>query len=78
MDDAEFDYHLEFAHIQKIFASVIIKEVIPDTGLFYFGDGTPQTTRRLSTQVGLLDHTSAVSLIDENKQGTMPLYYFYS
>jgi hypothetical protein len=37
MDDEEFDYHLEFARIQKIFTSVIIKEVIPDTGHFYFG-----------------------------------------
>jgi hypothetical protein len=37
MDDAEFDYHLEFARIKKIFASVIIKEVIPDTRHFYFG-----------------------------------------
>jgi hypothetical protein len=33
MDDEEFDYHLEFARIQKIFASVIIKEVILDTGI---------------------------------------------
>jgi hypothetical protein len=37
MDDAEFDYHQEFARIQKIFTSFIIKEVIPDTGCFYFG-----------------------------------------
>jgi hypothetical protein len=37
MDDAEFDYHQEFAHIQKIFASVIIKKGIPDTGHFNFG-----------------------------------------
>jgi hypothetical protein len=37
MDDAEFDYHQEFARIQKMFASVIIKEAILDTGRFYFG-----------------------------------------
>jgi hypothetical protein len=37
MDDAEFDYHQEFGRIHKIFAYVIIKEVIPDTGRFYFG-----------------------------------------
>jgi hypothetical protein len=37
MDDAEFDYHLEFAGIQKIFASVIIKEIILDTGRSYYG-----------------------------------------
>jgi hypothetical protein len=37
MGNAEFDYHLEFACIQKIFASVIIKEIILDTGHFYYG-----------------------------------------
>jgi hypothetical protein len=37
MDDVEFDYHLDFARIQKIFASVIIKEVNSDTWHFYFG-----------------------------------------
>jgi hypothetical protein len=41
MDDSEFDYHLEFARIEKIFASIIIKKVIPDIVLFYFSEGTP-------------------------------------
>jgi hypothetical protein len=81
MDDAEFDYHLEFAYIQKIFPSVIIKEVILDTGLSYCGEGRPQnshSTRCLSTQVGLLDQISVVSLIHENKQDPMFLFYYHN
>ena len=39
--DAEFDYKLEFSRIQKLFVSVINKEIILNTGLFYYGDGTP-------------------------------------
>lgn len=56
IEKAEFDYKLEFTRIQKIFATVINKEVIEDTGLFYYGDDTPPNSRKqglhLSSQVG--------------------------
>ena len=40
----EFDYKLEFSRIQKLFVSVINKEVIMNTGLFYYGDDTQQNS----------------------------------
>lgn len=63
LEDAEFDCNLELTRIQKIFASIINKEVIMDTGIFYYGDDTPQNSRSqgsLSTKVGLVDRTPDV------------------
>ena len=43
--DDEFEYKLEFSRIHKLFVSVISKEVIMNTGLFYYGDDTQQNSR---------------------------------
>ena len=65
--DAEFDYKLEFSRIQKLFVFVISKEVIVNTGLFYYGNDTTHKSPSqgfLSTQVCLLHRTPDVSLTD--------------
>ena len=46
IEKAEFDYKLEFTRIQKIFVTVINKEVIEDTRLFYYGDDTPPNSHK--------------------------------
>jgi hypothetical protein len=36
----EFDYKLEFSCFKKLLVSVINKDVIMNTGLFYYGNDT--------------------------------------